>query len=44
MRYYDATLTPKARLKHGARLFDIAVVRNIEDRDAEVEVLSREAV
>ena len=41
---YDSNLTPKARLKHGTRYFDISVVRNIDDRDAEVEVLSREAV
>ena len=41
---YDANITPKARLLHGARVFDIAAVMNREDRDAEVEVLCREAV
>lgn len=41
---YDANITPKARLKHGGRYWDIAAVMNREDRDAEVEVLCREAV
>ena len=41
---YDSNITPAARLKHGTRYFDIAAVMNREDRDAEVEVLCKEAV
>lgn len=37
-----AGVTPKMRVRLGARLFDIAAVRNLEERNEELELLAVE--
>jgi len=44
MRFYDGTLTPDERIVFGSREFNIVVVRNLNERNVEMELLVTEAV
>ena len=41
---YRSGLTPKMRIKYGAREFDIVSIRNIDTGNREIEILAREDV
>ena len=41
---YLAGVTPKMRVKHGSRLFDILSVINVKERNRELQLMCRENI
>lgn len=44
MRHYDRTLTPKFRIKDGARIFNIVSAVNFDERNRRTVIQAREEV